>query len=223
MTMAKNKMDRFTIVSALILLVPCLLQQPNTLTEAFSPYQCFIIHNHSSALTKESFHRRVEGSLAAATKDDDDGKKQNQRRPWDILRFVSQSSKFIRPPSLPQIIIGAVAGGAGKNTRKIGPGTYYFCTAHSNALPYLFLVNNNLLPLVLVLILRLRSSIHQVRCSGHHPLPTISSISLHSMMSLWVAPPHLAWTIHLEYGEVLSPMPIMVDLWVFDLHHLGMV
>jgi hypothetical protein len=151
-TMAKNKMDRITIVSALILLVPCLLQQPNTLTEAFSPYQCFIIHNRSSALTKESFHRRVEGSLAAATKDDDDGKKQNQRRPWDILRFISQSSKFIRPPSLPQIIIGAVAGGAGKNARKIGPGTYYFCTAHSNALPYLFLVNNNLLPLMLVLL-----------------------------------------------------------------------
>lgn len=133
-------MDLITIVSALILLVPCLLQHTNSVAEAFLPSQHFFFHNHSSALTKSSFHRRrVGGSLAASIKDgdddDDDGKKQNQRRPWDILRFISQSSKFIRPPSLPQIIIGAVAGG--KNTRKIGPGRYitFLHTAH-NA-PYL--------------------------------------------------------------------------------------
>ncbi len=61
-------------------------------------------------------------------------RRQNQRRPsssWDILRFVSQSSKFIRPPSLlliPQIFIrGGVGVLADKNKRRIGSGMYLFC------------------------------------------------------------------------------------------------
>mmetsp|Transcript_22923 Transcript_22923/g.49592 ORF Transcript_22923/g.49592 Transcript_22923/m.49592 type:complete len:265 (+) Transcript_22923:153-947(+) len=75
--------------------------QTISLANAFSP-QPF---THTSST---SYNR---GRLAAADNDND------ERKPWDIFRFVSQSSKFVTPPSLPFI------GGGKKGTkRKIGPG-----------------------------------------------------------------------------------------------------
>mmetsp|Transcript_38088 Transcript_38088/g.82088 ORF Transcript_38088/g.82088 Transcript_38088/m.82088 type:complete len:288 (-) Transcript_38088:37-900(-) len=58
--------------------------------------------------------------LLATTNDNDDSSSSSsskERKPWDIIRFVSQSSKFISPPSLPFI------GGSKESTRrKVGPG-----------------------------------------------------------------------------------------------------
>mmetsp|Transcript_5518 Transcript_5518/g.10640 ORF Transcript_5518/g.10640 Transcript_5518/m.10640 type:complete len:292 (-) Transcript_5518:58-933(-) len=55
--------------------------------------------------------------LATANDNDDSSSSSKERKPWDIIRFVSQSSKFITPPSLPFI------GGSKESTRrKVGPG-----------------------------------------------------------------------------------------------------
>ena len=151
------------IVSA-VLLLPCiLLPRTNYMTVvAFSPSQLAIYNDSASAII--SFRRRkcnrlVGVPLAATARkkndDDDDkasttttadsGRKKKDRRPWDMLRFVSQSSKFIRPPSLPQFIIG----GAGKNMRRIGSGMYgLFCvgmtsktsTSSSNSHEHIFVL-----------------------------------------------------------------------------------
>jgi hypothetical protein len=37
-----------------------------------------------------------------------DGASSKERKPWDVLRFISQSSKFVTPPKLPFI---AATGG----------------------------------------------------------------------------------------------------------------
>jgi hypothetical protein len=150
------------IVSA-VLLLPCiLLPRTNYMTVAFSPSQLAIYNDSASAII--SFRRRkcnrlVGVPLAATARkkndDDDDkasttttadsGRKKKDRRPWDMLRFVSQSSKFIKPLSLPQFIIGS----AGKNMRRIGSGMYgLFCvgmtsktsTSSSNSHVHIFVL-----------------------------------------------------------------------------------
>lgn len=49
--------------------------------------------------------------------DDDASSSSKERKPWDVFRFVSQSSKFVTPPSLPFI-----GGGKKGAKRKILPG-----------------------------------------------------------------------------------------------------
>jgi hypothetical protein len=93
-------MDLFTFVSALL----ALCFQATPLVHGFSS-QIFIHANPPFYQT---------GRLAASG---DEDAASNVRKPWDVLRFVSQSSKFVKTPSLPLI-------GVGKKgiKRRVGPG-----------------------------------------------------------------------------------------------------
>lgn len=93
-------MDLFTFVSALL----ALCFQATPLAHGFSS-QIFIHANPPLYQT---------GRLAASG---DEDAASNVRKPWDVLRFVSQSSKFVKTPSLPLI-------GFGKKgiKRRVGPG-----------------------------------------------------------------------------------------------------
>ena len=95
-------MDPFIFVS--VLLSFCL--QTISFSDAFSP--------HPFTYTATPY---AHGGLAAANDDDASTK---ERKPWEFLRFVSQSSKFVTPPSLPFI-----GGGKKGTSRKISPGMLY--------------------------------------------------------------------------------------------------
>ena len=83
----------------------CLYSTP--LVNAFSP----------QPLTKPASQTSYCNGRLAAANDDNAASSSNERKPWDVFRFVSQSSKFVTPPPLPFI------GDAGKKAnKKVGPG-----------------------------------------------------------------------------------------------------
>lgn len=129
------------IVSAVLLLIilPCLLHETKSITSAFTcptaSTKSLHHHHHESseryvilAATNRKNNNYDDSSssssssstTAGVTDDGVVGQKQN-RKPWDIFRFVSQSSKFIRPPSLPRLIVF----GGKKNKRLVRSGRYY--------------------------------------------------------------------------------------------------
>lgn len=93
-------MDLFTFVSALL----ALCFQATPLAHGFSS-QIFI---HANPPLYQN------GRLAASG---DEDAASNVRKPWDVLRFVSQSSKFVKTPSFPLIGVGQKG-----IKRKVGPG-----------------------------------------------------------------------------------------------------
>ena len=134
------------IIVAAWLLPPC-LQQTNSLAEAFSPSPlvtgCHHHHHHHHHHHQSLHHPHVVRLAAANTNKNGNDKdttttssstaatRKKQNQPWDVFRFISQSSKFIRPPSLPQLIIGATA--AGKKKRRIaGSGMLFCCLFYCN-------------------------------------------------------------------------------------------
>lgn len=88
------------------------------LADAFSPQ---LLTNPSSIISPN--HAGL-----AATDDGNASSSSNERKPWDIFRFVTQSSKFVTPPSLPFF------GDAGKNRmkRKVGPGETLWTSSSSS-------------------------------------------------------------------------------------------
>jgi len=56
-----------------------------------------------------------------------------ERKPWDVLRFVSQSSKFVRPPPIP-FLGGSRNGG----TRKVLPGETIWSPSSTSSTKNLF-------------------------------------------------------------------------------------
>ena len=74
-------------------------------SEAFTSPCSSVTHHHTSPRATTVL-RAEEGS--------------KERKPWDVLRFVSQSSKFVTPPPIP--FIGGPRNGG---TRKIGPGAFF--------------------------------------------------------------------------------------------------
>lgn len=97
-----------------VALLPCqCLIQTVAIVGAFSPQPHFA--TSSVSIT----HARVGGGrrLAAGGEGDAPSSSSNERRPWDLFRFVSQSSKFVSPPSLPFL-----GGGRNGERRKIQPG-----------------------------------------------------------------------------------------------------
>jgi hypothetical protein len=93
-------MDLFTFVSALL----ALCFQATPLAHGFSS-QIFI---HANPPLYQNGRLASSGDEDAAS---------NVRKPWDVLRFVSQSSKFVKAPSLPLIGVGQKG-----IKRKVGPG-----------------------------------------------------------------------------------------------------
>ena len=92
-------MDNFICI--LTLLSVCLQAQTScSLVNAFTSPQLF-----SQKLT---YLKQL-----AATNDDGGGASASERKPWELLRFISQSSKFVKPPSLPFVKV---------NKRQVLPG-----------------------------------------------------------------------------------------------------
>lgn len=61
--------------------------------------------------------RLAQHALYAADNDDATSSSTKERKPWEFLRFVSQSSKFVTPPPLPFI-----GGGRKGSKRKVVQG-----------------------------------------------------------------------------------------------------
>ena len=81
-------------ICILALLSVCLQAQTScSLVNAFTSPQLF---SQKPTLTSKQYLKQL-----AATNDNDGGASASERKPWELLRFISQSSKFVKPPSLP--------------------------------------------------------------------------------------------------------------------------
>lgn len=80
------------------------------------------------AFSTQSFHSsRHNNKHVLAAAGDDDASSRTARKPWEFFRFVSQSSKFVTPPSLPFI-----GGGKKGTTRKVKPGEILWTPSSSS-------------------------------------------------------------------------------------------
>lgn len=90
-----------------------------------APYLQTISFTH--AFSPRPFASSISYTHELAAAGDDATSSAKERKPWEFLRFVSQSSKFVTPPTLPFI-----GGGTKESTRKIKPGDIIWAPSSSD-------------------------------------------------------------------------------------------